>query len=151
MSRKSARELALRLLYASSVSGSSPEDALSELNTENFTSLRQEDTLYEKLPTPAEQVYIGTLLHGIASHRTELDGFIETYSIGWSVGRISPVTACVLRLAMFEILYMDDTDVPDASAINEAVELARSYDSEEASKFVNGILGNFERTEKQKS
>ena len=148
MSRKSARELALRLLYGADVSGSTPEETLSTINADAFGSLRQEDELYEKLPREGDRRYISAVLHGVANHREELDQFIGTYSIGWSVNRISVVTGCILRLAMYEILYMDDTDVPDASSINEAVELARRYDSEEAAKFVNGILGSFVRTEK---
>ncbi|MEA4822693.1 MAG: transcription antitermination factor NusB [Clostridiaceae bacterium] len=151
MSRKSARELALRLLYAADMNAVTPEEVLKDLNADNFTSLRPEDSLYEKLPIESERVYIEALLRGVAAHRNELDAFIDRYTIGWPLGRISRVTVSILRLCMFEILYMDDTDVPDAASINEAVDLARSYDSEEASKFINGILGSFVRAEKKKA
>ena len=151
MSRISARELALRQLYAIDVSGCTPDDALAGFNSERFTSLRPEDPLYASLPDEKELTYISALLYGVCDHLKELDGFISLYAIGWSIARIARVTVSILRLAMFEILYMDDKDVPDASSINEAVELARRYDSEEAARFVNGILGNFVRTEKHKA
>lgn len=149
MSRKSARELALRMLYGADVSGAAPEESMALIDADHFTDLSGEDALYKELPSEAEKRFISALLHGVSDHREELDGFIGTYAIGWSVSRISVVTLCILRLSMYEILYMDDADVPVASSINEAVELARRYDSEEAAKFVNGILGSFVRTEKQ--
>ncbi len=151
MSRKSARELTLRLMYAEDVSDMTPDEAMASVNADSFTSLRPEDALYEKLPTPGERTYISAVLHGTAARRDELDGYIGSYSIGWPTFRISRVTQSILRLAMFEILYMDDTDVPDGAAIDEAVELARRYDSEEASRFVNGILGSFVRAQKAKA
>ena len=151
MSRKSARELALRLLYAADLNDASPEEVLGEINADAFTSLRAEDELSSALPSPSERVYISAILHGVADHRAELDAAIDRYAIGWPLGRISRVAVSILRLCMFEILYMDDADVPDAAAINEAVELARGYDSEEAAKFINGILGSFVRAEKKKA
>ena len=75
----------------------------------------------------------------------ELDGYISKYAIGWSFSRISRMTAAVMRVAMYEILYMPD--IPAAAAINEAVELARRYDAPEAASFANGILGAFVRGE----
>ena len=84
-------------------------------------------------------------MKGVYDHGAELDGYISKYAIGWSFSRISRMTAAVMRVAMYEILYMPD--IPAAAAINEAVELARRYDAPEAASFANGILGAFVRGE----
>ena len=89
--------------------------------------------------------YIRRLTGLIAENRSELDGYIERYSKGWKVERISKTAAAVLRCAICEILYMDD--IPNAAAINEAVELDKGYDEPDTVAFVNGVLGGFVRGE----
>ena len=74
-----------------------------------------------------------------------MDAYIEKYARGWSVGRIDRTAGAILRCAMSEILWLPD--VPDAAAINEAVELAKKYESADAVSFINGILGSFVRGE----
>ena len=83
---------------------------------------------------------------GVHEKTDELDAYIAKYAVGWKVDRISKIAVSILRLSMYEILYMPD--VPDGASINEAVEFTKRYDSKESSVFVNGILGNFVRTEK---
>ena len=73
----------------------------------------------------------------------ELNHYIEKYAKGWKLGRISRIAAAILRCAMCEILYMDD--IPNAAAVNEAVELAKGYEEPETVAFINGILGSFIR------
>ena len=68
---------------------------------------------------------------------------IQKYAIGWDVSRISRLTRCVLQLAIYEILYVED--VPTGVAISEAVRLAKKYDGDDTGAFVNGILGSFAR------
>ena len=75
----------------------------------------------------------------------ELDHYICQYSHGWKINRISRTAWAVLRCAMYEILYMPD--IPDGVAINEAVEIAKKYETPEVVKFMNGILGSFLREE----
>ena len=75
----------------------------------------------------------------------ELNHMIEKYARGWRLERISRVAAAIMRCAMCEILYMDD--VPNAAAINEAVELAKGYEEPETVAFINGVLGSFVRGE----
>ena len=75
----------------------------------------------------------------------EIDGFIERYAKGWKVERISRTALAVLRCAICEILYMED--IPNAAAINEAVELDKNYDDPDTVAFVNGVLGGFMRGE----
>ena len=69
----------------------------------------------------------------------------EKYAKGWRFERISLVAAAIMRVAMYEIMYMPD--IPHGAAINEAVELTKRYDEPETVKFVNGILGSFLREE----
>ena len=73
-------------------------------------------------------------------HLYELDDYIEKYSKGWNIARISRISKCILRLSMYEVLYMG---IPVGASVNEALELAKQYDSEEAAGFINGIMGAF--------
>ena len=66
-------------------------------------------------------------------------------AVGWSFSRISLVASAIMRVAMYEILYMPD--VPNAAAINDAVEISKNYEGEETVKFINGLLGSFVRGE----
>ena len=74
-----------------------------------------------------------------------MDQYIERYAKGWRFERISLVASAIMRVAMYEILYMPD--VPHGVAINEAVEIAKKYESPEVVRFINGILGSFLRGE----
>ena len=115
------------------------------MTQERFAQLGEEEPLYAQFPNEKQRQYITALVKGVYDHGAELDGYISKYAIGWSFSRISRMTAAVMRVAMYEILYMPD--IPAAAAINEAVELARRYDAPEAASFANGILGAFVRGE----
>ena len=90
----------------------------------------------------AIQFYVGKK---DSSLEAELDDCISRYSVGWAFARIPRMAAAVMRTAMYEVLYMPD--IPNAAAINEAVEIAKKYEPVEVVSFVNGILGTFVRTE----
>ena len=77
---------------------------------------------------------------------TEIDDVIMRYPQGWKLSRIAKPTLAILRCAICEILYLED--IPDSAAVNEAVELGKSYDSPQAGAFINGVLGSFLRSEK---
>ena len=81
----------------------------------------------------------------VSEKREELDSYIERYARGWKPERISRTALAVLRCAICEILYMED--IPNAAAINEAVELDKKYDEPDTVAFVNGVLGGFMRGE----
>ena len=85
------------------------------------------------------------LVRGVDGHGAELDGYIAKYAKGWKFSRIDRVAAAIMRVTMFEILYMPE--VPNKVAINEAVEIAKKYLDDDVVKFVNGILGSFVRAE----
>ena len=74
-------------------------------------------------------------------HAAELDGYIAKYAKDWKFSRIPLVASAIMRVAMYEILYMQD--IPNGAAINEAVEIAKKYETPETVKFINGILGSF--------
>ena len=98
----------------------------------------------ERLLEPTE--YTICTIQGVLENLTEIDGFIEQYSSGWKVSRFARVTLAILRLAIYEAEYAQD--VPENVAINEAIELAKEYDSEDAPAFINGILGSISRRAK---
>ena len=146
MIRNVAREIAMHLSYELSFTDLTAEELLDErLSGERFKELAPEYEVYGELPGPTQQAYIRRLVKGIAEHGYELDLYIEKYARGWKFERIPLVAAAVMRLAMFEILYMPD--IPNGASINEAVEIARKYENEDVVKFINGILGTFVRTE----
>ena len=89
--------------------------------------------------------YIEQCVCGVSANKQEIDGIIEQYAVGWKLSRISKVSLAVLRLAIYEILYVEDA--PTGVVINEAVEIARRYEEEEKVSFINGILGSFVRAE----
>jgi len=146
MRRTVAREIAVRLCFAVSENPSDPAELLARTFEEDYyASLQAEDELYKEKPGIAQRDYITRLVTGITEHLAELDGYIEKYAVGWKFSRISRTAAAILRLAMYEVLYMPD--IPDSAAINEAVELAKSYETPETVSFINGILGSFSRGE----
>ena len=87
---------------------------------------------------PEVQVFAEALVRGATENAGELDKLIQENAAHWSLARIAPVERNILRLAAFELLYRDD--IPERVAINEAIELAKTYGSEESGAFVNGIL-----------
>lgn len=146
MTRNTAREIATHLAYELSFTELSVKDFLdTRLSEESFAALAEEYDLYETTPNTKQDQYIRRLVSGVADHAAELDTYIEKYAKGWRFERISLVASAIMRVAMFEILYMPD--VPNGVAINEAVEIAKKYETPEVARFMNGILGSFVREE----
>ena len=116
-----------------------------DLTPEFFALLGEEEPLYAQFPDKIQLEYIQKIVRGVFAHGAELDNDIAKYAKGWRFARIDRVAAAIMRVTMFEILYMPD--VPNKAAINEAVEIAKKYLDEDTIKFVNGILGSFVRTE----
>ena len=136
----------MHLSYELSFTDLQPEELLNQrLSSSRFQTLTPEYEGYGQLPGPTQQTYIRRAVKGVALHGYELDQYIEKYAVGWKFERIPLVAAAIMRLAMFEILYMPD--IPNGAAINEAVEIAKKYESPEVVRFVNGILGSFVRAE----
>ena len=146
MIRNTAREIAVHLAYELSFTDKTPRQLLDErLTKEYFATLRDEDEVYEKVPGAGQAEYIRAIVTGVAEHAPELDGYIAKYAKGWSFERIPLVASAIMRVAMYEVLYR--SDIPNSAAINEAVEIAKKYETPETVKFINGILGSFVRGE----
>ena len=146
MTRSNARELAVHFVFELGFSNESADELLAQAMTRPvFELIGREEPLYAEFPNVGQREYITALVRGVELHREELDGYIGKYSIGWNPSRIPRVVTAILRVCMFEILYMQD--VPNAAAINEAVELTKHYEEQDLAAFVNGILGSFVRGE----
>ncbi len=144
--RNIAREIAMHLSYELSFTDLSAGELLDQrLSDQHFQALAPEYEVYGKLPGSGQRAYIRKLVQGVADHGYELDRYIEKYAVGWKFERIPLVAAAIMRVAMYEILYMPD--IPTAAAINEAVEITKKYESPDVVRFVNGILGTFVRQE----
>ena len=145
MTRANARELAVHLIYGREFTGEEPQKVVStRLTKEYYASLSQENDVYSERPIKAQVNYLDTVVSGVANRLEELNEQIHKFSIGWDVRRISRLTRCVMQLAIFEILYLED--VPTGVAISEAVRIAKKYDGDDTGAFVNGILGSFARS-----
>ena len=146
MVRNTAREIAIHLSYELSFTDKAVDDLLDQrLTAESFASLAEEDEIYREAPSAKQADYIRRLVRGVKEHGAELDGYIEKYAKGWRFSRIPLVASAIMRVAMYEVMYMPD--IPNAAAINEAVEIAKKYETPETVKFINGILGSFSRQE----
>lgn len=146
MTRSTAREIATHLAYELSFTDLPVEAFLDrQLSGETFEDLSLECDIYTALPNEKQKQYIRRLVSGVAEHAAELDSYIERYAKGWRFDRISLVASAIMRVAMFELMYMPD--IPHGVSINEAIEIAKKYESPETVKFMNGILGSFLREE----
>ena len=145
MTRGNARELAVHLIYGRIFTGEEPEQVVStRLDKEYYEQLREENEVYSDRPSRAQLRYIDTVVAGVANREEELNAQISKFSIGWEITRISKLARCILQLAIFEILYVED--IPTGVAVSEAVRIAKKYDGDDTGSFVNGILGSFARS-----
>ena len=122
--RSKARKRALDYLYAAEMRGESP-----------LTRLEGAVADGEGHTNP----YTETLVRGVVDQQARLDELLARYSRGWELSRMPAVDRNILRLGLWELLYADD--VPDAVAVDEAVDLARQLSTDDSPTFINGILG----------
>ena len=149
MTRTTAREIAIQLGFAAASRNVEPSQLMDDFfSPEHYASLQEEDELYNERPDKKQMAYIRRLVELTAENRSEIDAYIQKYSKGWKLERISRTALAVMRCAICEILYMGE--IPNAAAINEAVELAKGYDEPDTVAFVNGVLGGFMRGELHK-
>ena len=146
MTRTAAREIAVHLTFELGFTGQTARELLDEaLNRKTFALIGEEEPLYAEFPNEVQRTYITRLVEGVYDHAPELDEYISKYAIGWKFSRLNRVAVAIMRVAMYEILYMPD--IPNGVSINEAVEIAKKYETPETGKFINGILGSFVRQE----
>ena len=128
--RSKARKRALDVIFAAEMRERSPLEQLAEV--------REDGPL---------NAYTTELVEGVTAHRERLDQVLGDYVQGWSLARMPAVDRNVLRLGVYEILFVDD--VPDAVAVSEALHLVRDLSTDESPSFVNGVLGNIVRDREQ--
>ena len=132
MTRREIRENILKLVFCGELHTS---DELQE----------QVDAYFDELPeaTEEERAHMTQKFNGIKDRITEIDAKINEVAKGWKTGRMGKAELAILRLAVYEMLY--DEDVPVKVAINEAVELAKTFGGDDSAAFVNGILAKLVR------
>ncbi len=95
----------------------------------------------EFAPKAGDAPFMQNLLRGVLEKRNDLDLIIEKAAPEWPIDKISPVDRNILRLGLYELLFSDRKEVPAKVAINEAIELAKTFGGENSGRFVNGVLG----------
>ncbi len=123
--RREGRENAVQALYAIELSPSQPREAIHLFWESNHFK-------------PAAKAFAAELLNGILDKSAELDTQISAKSPNWSISRMSKIDLAIIRLAAYELIYRKD--IPKNVTINEAIEIAKKFGSEETPAFVNGIL-----------
>ncbi len=144
MTRRLARELVVHLLFAWNFGAEQKNLTREYLSEERFEDLAGESEVYTSLPGKAQSEYVISAVNGVIDHLPELNTYVDKYSVGWDVGRITKVSKCIMQLSMYEMLYMG---IPVKVSVNEAVELAKKYDSEASASFINGVLASFIKAE----
>lgn len=129
MDRTSARAAAMKLLYEWEMGGDGGEDTIVGM--------------LEIQPGEKEIEYMEKLYAGVKENVRAIDETVEKFAVGWKLDRIMRVDLTILRLAVYELNYAGLTE---AVAVNEALELARSYSTPEAVTFINGVLGSMLRS-----
>ena len=128
MSRQLARETAFKMIFQMDVGK----------NTIEVAERTMEEALDEGLIKKRDTAYILELAAGVADKKDELDAFITEHAKGWTLDRINVIEKNLIRLALYEIRYMEN--IPYEVSVNEAIELAKRYGEDDAYSFVNGIL-----------
>jgi len=137
MRRRLAREIAVQALYQMEMNDVAAAEAVKmiaeEALAEDSELGAEESVLRHAVPRALE------LAEGVSGARADIDGLLQRFLTGWQMDRLSRVDRQILRLAAYEIVWRDD--VPPKAAVNEAIELAKRFGTEESGKFVNGVLG----------
>jgi N utilization substance protein B len=133
--RHLSRSIVLQTLFEWDFSVS--EEGLKELTPEEMLS----HNIEEFGPGLNDSVFMKELFDGVIKKRVIIDEVIEKAAPDWPIAKISPVDRNILRLGLYELLFGDRAQVPPKVAINESIELAKSFGGENSSKFVNGVLG----------
>lgn len=129
MKRQMAREKAFQILFQMDMNDLSPEEAMNH-----------------SLETHEKDLFLKRIVEGVSENKHKVDATISEYLENWTFNRIASVEKTVLRVATYEILFLED--IPVNVSINEAVELANKYGEEKSGKFVNGVLSKIVNAKK---
>ena len=136
--RTKARKRAVDALFAADLRELSAVDLLNE--TERLSEERDDQqSIFE---------YAKTCVAGVTLHGADIDDMLETYAQGWTIARMPALDRAILRLGCWEIIFNED--IPDAVAVNEAVELAKELSTDDSAGFVNGLLSKIVSTKAAK-
>ena len=157
-SRRTARRLALDVLYEAEIRDVLPAEAFELRRSEGWVVPAPDDQApsdeAQGVPAPAEEApdadalsYALELVEGVQAHHADIDALIVAYADRWAIQRMPLVDRNLVRLAIFELMWGDD--IPVAVAINEAVEVAKELSTDDSGRFVNGLLGRIAEAEPQ--
>ena len=127
MTRTEARELIMQLLFQMEIQQDYSDAIKNKYMEEHFNK------------KTAQRAFAEELLSAVTEHLSEIDDKINQYSAKWDTSRMAKVDLAITRLAAGEVFYMEQ--IPDPVAINEAVDMAKKYSTDESRKFINGLLG----------
>lgn len=136
--RTKARKRAVDAIFAADLRKVSPESLL-DTTAELVADRQNQDEIFG---------YARDIVAGVVENHAEIDDLIETYSREWAIDRMPALDRAILRVAVWEILF--NGDVPNGVAINEAVELAKEYSTDDSGSFINGLLSNISGTRQAK-
>lgn len=121
--RRKARKRALDFLYEADIKG---------VNALDLLATRPADEL-------SQGEYVTQLLQGVSEHNSKIDELITTYAQGWDMDRMPAIDRNILRIALFEILWLENLD--DQIAVSQAIEIATELSTDDSAKYINGVLG----------
>lgn len=153
MSRRDARRHAFHLIFGLEFGGKPDVENLARAKASYFDFLDGADMEsygFEEVfsrPKGRDAEYVDRAFWGVFERLSQIDGVIENFLRDWTIGRINKADLAVMRLAIFEMLC---EDVPHGAVVNEAVELAKDYGSDESPAFINGVLGGVARLIRKK-
>ena len=141
MSRKNAREDTFRIIFESLINTLEPSEYIQNYFEHLADKEKNDDeSAFVNKPVGNDNEYVEKTVAGVLEKKEELDKIISENLIDWEVERISKVSIAAMRLALYEIIYVED--IPVSVTINEAVEIAKKYDGPQCSSFVNGALAS---------
>lgn len=129
-SRHQARSIAVQILYEKDFYDK--ESNIEELIKENIS----DQDLKKK-----QKSFVRSLIEGVMQHHQEIDNILEKAAPDWPLERMAAVDRNILRLGLYELMYVDHKEVPPKVAINEAIELGKDFGDPSSGKFINGVLG----------
>ena len=130
--RNKARKRAFQIIFEADQRDTTPTAVMQDWIRHAGTDERQ----------PPVSEYTRQLVEGYAENAERIDELISTYSVGWTLDRMPAVDRCILRLSAYELIWSDD--VPEAVVIDEALDIAREFSTDESPPFINGLLGRLQ-------
>ena len=127
--RHLARTIAMQTLFSWDFNDKQEKD-LNGLIEQNFKQFA---------PKFNDHGFVKSIINGVIKHEAEIDGYITKYATEWPLDQITIVDRNILRIGVYELIF--DQDIPSKVAINEAIEIAKTFGGESSGKFVNGVLG----------